>query len=94
MFTGTFLLRVSACCNCHSLTPSTTTNYILSLLAKMAQPFRFGFSNDDIEDDNDHDDLMDIEKPLATNGPAEHVELKLVQPKRHTLQELVRIFSL
>ena len=59
----------------------------------MAQPFSFGFSNDDIENDNDSEETMDVEEPLSNIEATEPVESKLVQPRRHTLQELVRLIQ-
>lgn len=59
----------------------------------MAQAFSFGFNNDDMDEDNDDEQhLMDVEEATAGPGMAEQVDVKLVQPKRHTLQELVRLF--
>lgn len=59
----------------------------------MAQAFSFGFNSDDIDDDNDNEHVMDVERPPNTSEPAEHVELKPVPPRRHTLLELVRSLS-
>ncbi|KAA6409829.1 MAG: hypothetical protein FRX48_06441 [Lasallia pustulata] len=55
----------------------------------MAQAFSFGFNSDDIDDDNDNEYVMDVERPPNTSEPAEHVELKPVPPRRHTLLELL-----
>ncbi|SLM40669.1 S-adenosyl-L-methionine-dependent methyltransferase-like [Lasallia pustulata] len=55
----------------------------------MAQAFSFGFNSDDIDDDNDNEHVMDVERPPNTSEPAEHVELKPVPPRRHTLLELL-----
>ncbi|KAI4133865.1 MAG: hypothetical protein LQ347_002001 [Umbilicaria vellea] len=55
----------------------------------MVKNFSFGFSNDDIEDAADYEQPMDVGKPPSTLEAAEHAKSTLVEPRRHTLQELL-----
>ena len=57
----------------------------------MAQPFSFGFSNEDIEDDEDEGDAINVD-----HGSEMEVvdETDLIQPRLHSLEELVRFLSL
>ena len=59
-------------------------------MSTMAQPFSFGFSNDDIENDSGEDDEMDVENQnvIAQETPP------LLEPRLHGLDEMVCVVLL
>lgn len=62
----------------------------------MTSRFTFSFSDDDIDadvdtDDNDVDKDMEIDTPEENKNKAADCQPELVPPRRHTLEEIVRI---
>jgi hypothetical protein len=57
--------------------------------------FSFGFSGDDIDDDVEAEDQDALAKGMSTHtiSDGEHLSVPVLQPKRHSLEELVSFYS-
>ena len=64
-------------------------SFLISQL-QLAEPFSFGFSNDDIEDDEDVEEQMDVDTSSVHHLEGKHVQL--APPRLHSLEELVSTF--
>ena len=54
--------------------------------------FNFGFASDDIEEDEDDSNEQTVESATLGTKNGNHVDLDLLPPKLHTLEEMVSIF--